>query len=387
MTRPSRARVDLDALRHNYSLARRMHGGRALAVIKANAYGHGAVRCAEALQDHADGFAVAFLEEAVALRAAGIEGPILVLEGLFDAAELKAARTQNLWIVVHQEAQLRMIENDRVFGYLEVWLKADSGMGRAGFALADMPSAYARLQATGRVSNITLMTHFARADEPGSDATSRQVAAFNAATAALLGDRSLSNSAGILQWPSARRDWSRPGILLYGADPVPQRGAGEGGDEQLRPVMTLESEVFAVRTLQSGDALGYGGGFVATEPTRIGLVAIGYADGYPRLATTGTPVAVDGTITRVVGRASMDMLTIDLSRHPGSGIGSRVELWGRHVPVNEVARCAGTISYELLCNVKRVSIIDETGIDKAWDRCAAKEDVGNAPITKRRAAA
>lgn len=367
MTRPSRARVDLDALRHNYSLARHMHGGRALAVIKANAYGHGAARCAQALSDHADGFAVAFLEEAAALRAAGIEAPILVLEGLFDADELVAARALDLWIVVHQEAQLRMIENDRAScGRLQVWLKADSGMGRAGFALANMPSAYARLRASGKVSNITLMTHFARADEPGSDATSRQVAAFDGATAALPGDRSLSNSAGILQWPSARRDWARPGILLYGANPLPQRGAGEGDDVELRPVMTLESEVFAVRTLQPGEALGYGGGFVALEPTRVGLVAIGYADGYPRLATTGTPAAVDGKMTRVLGRVSMDMLTIDLSNLPGSGIGSRVELWGQHVPVNEVARRAGTICYELLCNVKRVPVVYETGISNGF---------------------
>jgi len=362
MTRPSRARVDLDALRHNYSLARRMHGGRALAVIKANAYGHGAVRCAQALQGHADGFAVAFFEEAAALRAAGIGGPILVLEGVFDAGEMTAARALDLWIVVHQEAQLRMIENDGASGRLEVWLKADSGMGRAGFPLADMPDAHARLRASGKVSNITLMTHFARADEPDSDATSRQLAAFDAATKALPGDRSLSNSAGILQWPSARRDWARPGIFLYGANPVTPRDEGHGVAQDLRPVMTLESEVFAMRTLQPGDALGYGGGFVASEPTRVGLVAIGYADGYPRLATTGTPVAVDGTMTRVLGRVSMDMLTIDLSNHPGSGIGSRVELWGRHVPVNEVARRAGTISYELLCNVKRVPVVYETGI-------------------------
>lgn len=355
MTRPSRALVDLDALRHNYGVARRLHGGRALAVIKANAYGHGAVRCAQALAGHADGFAVAFLDEAACLRSAGVAGPILVLEGLFDRGELAAARAMNLWIVVHQEAQLRMIEDDGGSGRLHVWLKADSGMRRAGFALADIPGAHARLLASGKVSSLTLMTYFARADEPGSDATPRQIAAFDAATAGLPGDRSLGNSAGILQWPDARRDWARPGIVLYGADPRPPPPQGQ--PPLLRPVMTLESEIFAVRNLRAGDALGYGGSFVAAAPMKVGLVAVGYADGYPRLAATGTPAAVDGKRTRLVGRVSMDMLTVDLTDLPDAGIGSRVELWGRQVLVDKVARCAGTISYELLCNVKRVPLV------------------------------
>jgi len=358
MTRPSRARINLDALRHNYLLARRLHGGRALAVIKANAYGHGAVRCAQALQDEADGFAVAFLKEASELRAAGILSPILVLEGLFDAAELAAARILDLWIVVHHEAQLRMIERDPSHGALHVWLKADSGMGRAGFCLADMFSAYARLRASGKVEEIVLMTHFARADEPDSDATTQQLRAFAAATAELQGDHSLSNSAGILGWPAASRDWARPGILLYGADPMPMGSMGSGA--ALRSVMHFESQVFAVRTLQVGDALGYGGGFVAARLTRVGLVAVGYADGYPRLAPTGTPVAVDGRIAPLIGRVSMDMLTVDLSDLPQAGIGSRVELWGEQVAVNEVARRAGTIAYELLCNVKRVPLVYES---------------------------
>ena len=353
MARPSRARIDLGALRHNYALARQLHGGRALAVLKSNAYGHGAVRCAQALEGRADGFAVAFLEEALALRAAGIAGPMLVLEGVFEAHELQQIRAHDLWTVVHHEAQLRMIEDAADVHGLHVWLKADSGMGRAGFALADVAGAHERLQATGRVAEITLMTHFARADEPGHDATARQIAAFDAATAGLPGDRSLCNSAGTLAWPAARRDWARPGILLYGADPMPEPANG------LRPVMTLESEVFAVRTLQPGAALGYGGGFVAEKPTRVGLVAIGYADGYPRIAPTGTPVAVDGRPARLIGRVSMDMLTVDLSDLPRAGIGSSVELWGPQVDVNIVARAAGTVSYELLCNVKRVPLVYE----------------------------
>lgn len=351
MTRPSRALVDLHALRHNYTHVRRMHGGRALAVLKANAYGHGAVRCAQALADLADGFAVAFTAEAVELRNAGITAPILVLEGVFDSEELATARQLGLWITVHHEEQLRMLEADTSAQPLPVWLKCDSGMRRAGFAPEDMPAAYARLQASGKASDIVLMTHFARADEPDSHSTAHQIAAFDAATAALPGLRSLCNSAGILAWPAARRDWARPGIVLYGADPLPAPGA------QLQAVMTLESQVFAVRTLEPGDALGYGGGFVATQATRIGLVAVGYADGYPRLATTGTPVAVDGALTRLVGRVSMDMLTVDLSDLPDAGIGSTVELWGKQVSVNTVAQRAGTIAYELLCNVKRVPLV------------------------------
>lgn len=351
MSRPSRALIDLNALRHNYLLSRRQHGGRALAVLKANAYGHGALRCAHALKDVVDGFAVAFVEEALVLRAGGIANPILVLEGTFEMSELKDVRRHGLWIVVHHDAQLRMIELDADPRPLNVWLKADSGMRRAGFALADMPTAHARLLSSGKVDKITLMTHFARADEPTSPATARQIAAFDTATACLVGERSLCNSAGVLGWASARRDWARPGILLYGADPMP------GEPSELRPVMALQSEVFAVRLLLPGDELGYGGTFVADKPTRIGLVAMGYADGYPRTAPAGTPVGVGGRLSRVVGRVSMDMLTIDLSDLPEAGPGSSVELWGPQIAVNAVASCAGTVAYELLCNVKRVPLV------------------------------
>ncbi|MGH8790807.1 MAG: alanine racemase [Cupriavidus necator] len=221
MARPSRARIDLEALRNNYLVAKRIHGGRALAVLKSNAYGHGAIHCAQALENLADGFAVAFLEEALALRAAGIGGPILVLEGVFEARELVDVRANGLWTVVHHEAQLRMIENCHGAADINVWLKADSGMGRAGFSLADCGAAHVRLMASGRVSRVTLMTHFARADEPGQDATARQIADFDAASTGIAGERSLCNSAGTLAWPSAHRDWTRPGILLYGADPMP----------------------------------------------------------------------------------------------------------------------------------------------------------------------
>jgi alanine racemase len=352
MNRPARALIDLDALRHNHALARRRHGGRVLAVLKANAYGHGALRCAQALAGQADGFAVAFLAEALALRDGGIGAPILVLEGMFSPGELEAAHAHGLWTVVHHAGQLEMIERapDAVQG-LDVWLKVDSGMRRAGLALHEVRDAHARLVAVGKVGRLTLMSHFAAADEPDSAQTRAQIAAFDAATAGLPGERSLSNSAGVLAWPEANRDWARPGILLYGAHPV------AGAANELRPVMSLQSEVFAERLLEPGDVLGYGATFVAEKQTRVGLVAMGYADGYPRSAATGTPVAVGGRITRTLGRVSMDMMTVDLSDLPGEGIGSPVELWGRRVPVDTVARHAGTIGYELLCNVKRVPLV------------------------------
>ncbi|MBP3981336.1 alanine racemase [Acidovorax sp. JG5] len=351
MNRPSLARIDLQALRHNYRTARELHGEKVLAVLKANAYGHGAVRCAAALADIADGFAVAFLSEALELREAGITAPILVLEGAFDAAELHAAASHALWIVVHQEAQLQWIEqmsNDA--GALNVWLKMDSGMGRAGFAPAAMAGSYARLQACSAVGSIVLMSHFARADELDVPITAQQIATFNAACSGLDAPRSLANSAGILGWSGARQHYGRSGIMLYGADPLAAHHPKSG----LQPVMALQSRVFAERWLAPGAPLGYGGGFVAERRTRVGLVAIGYADGYPRTAPTGTAVAVDGQITRLIGRVSMDMLTVDLTDLPEAGIGSEVELWGATVDVNQVAASAGTIAYELLCNVKRV---------------------------------
>lgn len=349
MTRPSEALIDLDALRFNATLLRQQHGGWLLAVLKANAYGHGAVVCAQALNGQADGFAVAFLDEALVLREAGITGPILLLEGAFDAAEVERAAAHELWLVVHQEEQLRMIERSPLGdGALHVWLKVDSGMHRAGLPLGVVRDAHARLVATRRASAITLMTHLARADEPDIETTIQQLACFDEATAGLRGERSVCNSAGMLAWPQARRDWGRTGIALYGADPLLRT------ESPLRPVMQLKSQVFAERWLQPGDSLGYGGAFRAEAPTRVGLVAIGYADGYPRSAPTGTPVAVDGRRTRLIGRVSMDMLTVDLTDLPSAGIGSVVELWGPAIAVNNVAHQAGTIAYELLCNVKRV---------------------------------
>ncbi len=352
MTRPSQITIDLDALRANYQLARRVHGGRALAVIKANAYGHGALACADALAQQADGFAVAFLEEARALREGGVRNPILVLEGVFDDAELELAAALDLWLVVHHEEQIAMLARSRLAPQsLNVWLKIDSGMHRAGFDCAHAERAYTRLMNTGKVRSITLMTHFACADAPRSAMTLEQIERFDAATRNLPGDRSLSNSAGLLWWPKARRDWARAGLMLYGIPP-------EGNElPQLQPVMTFESRVFAVRSLQPGEPIGYGATYVAERPMRVGVVCAGYADGYPQTAPSGTPIAVDGRRTSLVGRVSMDMLIVDLTGMPDTGIHSKVELWGRTVRVSEVAAAAGRIPYELVCAVRRAPIV------------------------------
>lgn len=352
MTRPTNIVVDLAALRANYRLARRVHGHHALAVIKANAYGHGALQCANALAPDADGFAVAFLDEAAALRAGGIRNPILVLEGVFDDTELDLASDLGLWLVVHQDEQIKMIARSRAPARsLHVWLKIDSGMHRAGFALENAKKAHERLMDTGKVRAITLMTHFACADDPKATMTAEQIERFDAATIDLPGDRSLCNSAGLLWWPKARRDWGRPGLMLYGISP-------EGCElPNLQPVMSFRSRVFATREVQAGEALGYGATYVANKPMRVGLVCAGYADGYPQTAASGTPVAVNGQRTTTVGRVSMDMLIVDLTHIPDAIVGSEVELWGPTIRVSDVAKAAGRIAYELVCNVKRAPVI------------------------------
>jgi alanine racemase len=350
MSRPARICIDLQALRHNYRTLRATHGQRMLAVLKADAYGHGAVACAQALAGSVDGFAVAFGDEASGLRAAGVNSPLLVLEGVFTPAELRTAVRERWWLVVHHEAQLAMIERHAApDARLHVWLKVDSGMHRCGFGAGEVAQAHARLRASGKVSSITLMSHLARADEADHGFTLEQLDRFERATAGLPGPRSLANSAGTLFWPGARRDWGRCGIGLYGVDPAGSSASAVG----LQPVMTAESAVMAVREIEPGQALGYGGAFVATRRTRVGLVAFGYADGYPRAALPGTAVAVSGQAAALIGRVSMDMMTVDLTDVPTAEVGSRVELWGRSVSVCDVARSAGTIAYELLCNAKR----------------------------------
>ena len=349
--RPAQALIDLAALRHNYQLARQCSGGKALAVVKADAYGHGAVLCAQALQAEADGFAVACIEEALELRAAGITQPILLLEGFFEASELALIDQHQLWCVVHSLWQLDAIEQARLSRPLQVWLKLDSGMHRVGLFPEQYQAAYRRLQASGKIDKIVLMSHFARADELDCPRTEEQLAVFNAAREGLQAEVSLRNSPAILGWPQVPSDWVRPGIMLYGATPFEQAQALAA---QLKPVMTLQSKIIGVRELPAGEPVGYAARFVAERPTRVGVVAMGYADGYPRHAPTGTPVAVDGQLTRIIGRVSMDMLTVDLTDLPQTGLGSRVELWGAQVLASDVAAQAQTIPYQIFCNLRRV---------------------------------
>ncbi|GAB3512449.1 alanine racemase [Pseudoxanthomonas daejeonensis] len=351
--RPARALIDLEALRHNYRLARQLGGGRALAVVKADAYGHGAVRCALALQDEADGFAVACIEEALALRDAGIRAPILLLEGFFDADELALVVQHDLWTVVHARWQVEALERTPLPRPLQVWLKLDSGMHRVGLDAADYRDAWQRLRALPHVGDIVKMSHFARADEPDCVRTAEQLANFASVTVGLAGETSLCNSPALLGWPQARADWARPGLMLYGVSPFAQANDIAA---QLRPVMTLESKVIAVRELPAGEPVGYGARFVTERPTRIGVVAMGYADGYPQFAVNGTPVAIDERPGRLVGRVSMDMLTVDLTDHPQAGVGSRVELWGNQVPAAQVVAHSQTSAYRLLCAVKRAPL-------------------------------
>ena len=352
--RPARALIDLEALRHNYRLARELSSARALAVIKADAYGHGAVRCAQALHAEADGFAVACIEEALELRAAGVSRPILLLEGFFEADELPLIVEHDLWCVVHSLWQIDAIERTQLRKPLRVWLKLDSGMHRVGLSPSQFPAAWQRLQASGKVEQIVLMSHFARADELDCPRSNEQVVLFEQTCRGLQAEISLCNSPAILGWPQVPSDWVRPGIMLYGATPFPQL---QEQAARLRPVMTLESKIICVRDVPTGDPVGYGASFVAKRPTRVGVVAMGYADGYPRHAPSGTPVFIDGQPAQLIGRVSMDMLTVDLTDLPQAGLGSRVELWGNAVLASDVAQRAETIPYELFCNLRRVERI------------------------------
>ncbi|MBL8360535.1 MAG: alanine racemase [Rubrivivax sp.] len=346
----------IEALVHSGALARNLARARAgapdaqvWAVVKANAYGHGIERAYDGLRG-ADGFALLDLAEAERIRALGWRGPVLLLEGCFEPRDLELCSRLNLWHAVHQERQIDWLAGHKTQHGHHVFLKMNSGMNRLGFAGAAYRSAWARLNALPQVEQITLMTHFSDADGPRGIA--HQVAAFEAATADLPGERSLANSAGVLRHGGVRSDWVRAGILSYGSAPdFPEHDIAHWG---LEPAMTLRSRVLATQQLAAGDTVGYGSSYTAAGPMRIGIVACGYADGYPRHAGTGSPVLVDGMRTATVGRVSMDMLAIDLTALPASGVDSIVTLWGHGpggsmLPIDEVAQAAGTIGYELMC--------------------------------------
>lgn len=344
MARPTTALIDLAAMRHNLALARSRAGPSMLwAVVKADAYGHGLENAMRAFEA-ADGLALIEFDRAVWLRERGWHKPILMLEGPFGVADIDAAITHQLTLVVHDHLHLDWIASRPGSGRIELFLKFNSGMNRLGFDADGLRQAYTRAVSLAQVRRVTLMTHFANADLPGG--ADGALACFDAACEGLDAPRCTSNSAAVLSLPQTHREAVRPGIMLYGASPFADQSAASLG---LRPAMSLRSELIAVQTLAAGDAVGYGSSFVAQAPMRIGVVACGYADGYPRSAPTGTPVLVDGTRARLVGRVSMDMLTVDLSQIPQAGIGSSVELWGDSVPIDEVAAGAGTIGYELMC--------------------------------------
>jgi len=343
MHRPIHAHIDLSALKNNLRVVRRATTSRVMAVIKANAYGHGLMRVAEALRD-ADGFALLNVQDAIALRDAEFRQTILLLEGFFSPDELPIFAEYELTTVIHSHQQLAWLDAYPRKNGLSVWLKINSGMNRLGFMPAEVPAVMERLKSHRAVREVTLMTHFAQADE--AVGVSKQLDVFNQIAASYHAPRSLSNSAAILRHPKAHGDWVRPGIMLYGSSPFADVSATELG---LQPVMNLSSELISVRELRAGDTVGYGASFRAENAMRIGTVACGYADGYPRHAPTGTPILVNGRRTRTLGRVSMDMLAVDLSDVPDAKIGSTVTLWGEGMPIDEVASAAGTIGYELLC--------------------------------------
>lgn len=345
MPRPVSASVSVSALAHNLSvIRRRAPDARIWAVVKAHAYGHGLPAAIRGFSG-ADGLALLEFDNARRLRALGWRGPILMLEGAFGPEDVATAGELGLSLVVHHAAQVDWLR-EHAGRPVDVWLKLNTGMNRLGIPTDEAAARHRALSTLTAVGKVSLMTHFAEADRPGG--ARAQLEAFDRATAELSGARSLANSAAIFDCPDAHRHWVRPGIALYGASPFSDRDATSLG---LRAAMTLRSELIGVQSLRAGDAVGYGRAFVAESPMRIGIVACGYADGYPRHAPTGTPIAVGGVRTRTLGRVSMDMLAVDLAPVPDAGPGTAVELWGPRVPVDEVATAAGTIGYELLCAV------------------------------------
>lgn len=350
-----RARVGLSALRHNLAAVRRTApSARVLAVVKANAYGHGLVPVARALGD-SDGFAVARLDEALLLRRAGVNGTIVVLEGAFAAGELDQVAAHALDVVVHAWWQIELLESRSERRTFRIWLKVDTGMNRLGFRVEECGAALERIRACPAVDGVPrLMTHLALADALERCGTRTQLERFAAAAGSSGCELSIANSAGVLAWPESHADWVRPGIMLYGVSPFSDRIAGSLG---LEPAMTLETSVIALREVKAKESVGYGATWVASEDCRVAIAAIGYGDGYPRHLPSGAPVFVSGQIAPLVGRVSMDMIAIDVSGVPDIAVGSTVELWGRNLPVEHVASAAGTIAYELVCGIsQRVAV-------------------------------
>jgi len=348
MTRPARAHINLQALQHNFSCVQQAApNSKTMAIIKANAYGHGMIRVAQALSD-ADAFGVACLDEAISLREAGFDRRIVLLEGLFAAEDVGLINGYQLDVVIHHNSQLALLEQGKLLRPLDVWLKLDTGMHRLGFPPENVNAVTARLREISGVAAIRYMSHFPCADDPDSNSTSRQRQVFLDAVGDTDTEQTLANSAAILGWPDTHLDWVRPGIMLYGSSPLNGRTAESLG---LQTVMTLSTRLIAVNARAAGDAIGYGKDWVCPTDQLIGVAAIGYGDGYPRHAPSGTLVLVNGKPAALAGRVSMDMICIDLVDHPDASVGDEVVLWGEGLPIDDVAAAAGTISYELFCGV------------------------------------
>ncbi|WP_163831298.1 alanine racemase [Spartinivicinus ruber] len=351
MSRPTKAVVNLTAIRHNYQLAKQLIKQPALAVIKADAYGHGATAVAEALQDIADGYAVACIEEALQLRKVGISRPVLLLEGFFEKDELAIIAEQQFICVIHNLWQLQCLLNTILSKPISVWLKLDSGMHRLGLSAENFLTAYQQLIQSPNVQQVVCMTHMACADEPGNSMTRVQLAHFNKLIEPFNPPMSVANSAAILAWPETYLGWGRPGIMLYGASPFMQNQPKS--TKALQAAMTLQSALIAIKTVQKGDTVGYGATYQAPETMLVGVVAIGYGDGYPRHAKSGTPLLVNGVRCPLIGRVSMDMLAVDLRPVANAQLNDLVVLWGEALPAHEVAVWADTIPYELFTGITR----------------------------------
>jgi len=357
MSRPIVARINLTALKHNFSVVRRYAPhSKCIVVVKSNGYGHGLVRVAKTLSV-AEGFAVLNVEEAIMLRNAEIKNRIILLEGFFSESEIALAEQHKLSVVIHRMDQIDMIASTKPKTKLDLLLKINTGMNRLGFNAETLPRALSKLTHSAYVEKITMMTHFATADD--AQGITNQLRLFKQLTENLPYDRCLANSAAIMRYPEAHADWVRPGIMIYGCTPFTDGSAQAFG---LKPVMSLRSEIIAVQHLKQGDRVGYGGIYTAERAMRIGVVACGYADGYLRHAITSTPILVHGKHTRTVGRVSMDMMYADLSNIPEANVGSTVVLWGDELPVEDVAKAVGTVNYELLCALAaRVPVVEING--------------------------
>jgi alanine racemase len=354
--RSATATINLNALVENFVAIKAMAPkSKILAVLKANAYGHGLERIGRALSSknaQADAFGVARIDEALALRACGIVKPIVLLEGFFEESDLAVLAVNDLQTIVHSKEQLRLICDSKLDKPLKVWLKIDTGMHRLGISPQDFNYFYQQLSKSDNVQDdIIFMSHLGCADESDSQITEMQIACFDSVTKNFSNERSLANSAGICAWPAAHYQWVRPGLMLYGVSPMTKNAQILAPN--IKPVMTLQSSLISVRQLPAGENVGYGATWQSTKATTIGVVAIGYGDGYPRHAENGTPVLINGRKVPLIGRVSMDMITVDLGINTTDEVGDLVTLWGDDLPVAEIARRSTTISYELLCNITR----------------------------------